>query len=50
MGECYESVGDLSEALALVLPDPVDGHGDQERNEPLHRVIEDRVLPLALGG
>ncbi len=40
--ECYAATGDLSEAVALLAPgarDPSD--------EPLHRVIEDRVAPLA---
>jgi DNA ligase-1 len=40
--ECYESVGDLAETVALLLPD---AEGDTDR--PLHRWIEDSLLPLA---
>jgi len=39
--ECYGAVGDLAETLALLLPD---GPG---LAEPLHRVMEGRILPLA---
>ena len=39
---CHEATGDLSEALALVLPEPDRGGDDP----PLRRVIEERVLPL----
>ncbi|MEM1445221.1 MAG: ATP-dependent DNA ligase [Planctomycetota bacterium] len=42
LSECHSSVGDLSETLALILPPPKHPHDD----EPLHRVIEDRILPL----
>ena len=43
--ESYDAVGDLGETIALVLPDP-----RQASDEPLHRWIEDRLLPLrALG-
>lgn len=45
VGECYEAVGDLSEALALLLPDSARKCRD---DEPLHRVIQERVLPLAV--
>jgi DNA ligase-1 len=40
--ECYEAVGDLAETIAL-LHDESGG----EASLPLHRYIEDRVLPLA---
>lgn len=40
--ECYGSVGDLSETLALILPDPL-----EPIDLPLHTLIEDSVLPLA---
>lgn len=40
--ECYSSVGDLSETLALILPDP-----KQPADLPLHLLIEESVLPLA---
>jgi DNA ligase-1 len=40
--ECYGAVGDLSETLALVLPG-----GEVDSDLPLHRVVEERVLPLA---
>ncbi len=57
---CYESVGDLSETIALLLPDPdteTDTAGsdraeaaahsaDSPGTEPLHETIERRVLPL----
>lgn len=39
--ECYGATGDLSEALALLLED-----GSAASDEPLHRLIEDRLLPL----
>jgi DNA ligase 1 len=39
--ECYESVGDLAETIALVLP-PAESATD----EPLHRWIEERLLAL----
>ncbi|MEO0963628.1 MAG: ATP-dependent DNA ligase [Planctomycetota bacterium] len=40
----YSVVGDLSETLSLILPDEeVDG-----TDEPLWRVVEDRVLPLGV--
>ncbi|MEM8781616.1 MAG: ATP-dependent DNA ligase [Planctomycetota bacterium] len=42
LSECHSSVGDLSETLALILPPPRRPVDD----EPLHRVIEDRILPL----
>ena len=40
--ESYESVGDLAETIALLLP----GEGAQA-DLPLHRVVEDHLLPLA---
>ncbi|MEO0587333.1 MAG: ATP-dependent DNA ligase [Planctomycetota bacterium] len=42
---CYSMVGDLSETLALVLPDPEVGVG---LDEPLWRTVEERVLPLGV--
>lgn len=39
--ECYDVVGDLSETLALILPHPGSG-----LDEPLHKVIEQRLLPI----
>jgi DNA ligase-1 len=39
--ECYQAVGDLSETLALLLPDA------PAVDEPLHQVITRRLLPLA---
>lgn len=39
--ESYDEVGDLAEALALLLPG--DAHGS---DEPLHRLVETRLLPL----
>lgn len=39
--ECYEAVGDLAETMALLLPEVA---ADSEL--PLHRVVEERVLPL----
>lgn len=39
--ECYDVVGDLSETLALLLPEPTD-----TLDERLHQVIATRVLPL----
>ncbi len=44
LSECHSSVGDLSETLALILPPPRHPRDD----EPLHRVIEERILPLSL--
>ena len=43
LAECHAAAGDLSETIALLLPEPGSG-----ADEPLHRTIEDRVL--ALGG
>lgn len=42
LAECYEAAGDLSETLALVVPNRVGAPSE----EPLHRVIEQRILPL----
>ncbi|MFN3166726.1 MAG: ATP-dependent DNA ligase [Phycisphaeraceae bacterium] len=41
----YRVVGDLSETLALILPDP---DPDALADEPLHVVVRDRLEPLAL--
>lgn len=41
LAECHAAAGDLSETIALLLPDPGSG-----ADEPLHRTIEDRVLAL----
>jgi DNA ligase-1 len=40
--ESYDSVGDLAETIALVLPPPAEGAGD----DPLHKWVEERILPL----
>lgn len=40
--ESYEAVGDLAETMALLLPE-----SDAAADVPLHRWIEDRLLPLA---
>jgi len=40
--ECYDAVGDLAEAMSLLLPDAT-----QTSDIPLHELIERRVLPLA---
>jgi DNA ligase-1 len=42
LAECYDSVGDLSETLALLLP-----HHGRSTDEPLHHVVTHRILPLA---
>lgn len=42
---CYGVVGDLSETLALIVPDPPD---DRRIDEPLHVVVEQRLAPLAM--
>jgi DNA ligase-1 len=39
--ECYESVGDLGETIALLLPAP-----EASNDIPLHRWVEERLLPL----
>ena len=44
-GECYDAVGDLAEAMSLLLPD-----GESTTDLPLHRWIADRLLPLASKG
>jgi DNA ligase 1 len=42
--ECYDAVGDLAEAIALLLPDPpTPGAG---ADVPLHRWVEERLLAL----
>ncbi len=45
LAECYESVGDFSETMALLLPDPAP---KVERSDPLplHRLVEERIVPL----
>lgn len=43
MEEAYAAVGDLSETLALLLPDPDTAAAAPP---PLHRLIEERILPL----
>lgn len=40
--ECYNAVGDLAETIALLLPDPA-----EISDLPLHRWVEERLLPLA---
>jgi DNA ligase-1 len=40
--ECYDAVGDLAEAMSLLLPD-----GETTTDIPLHRWIDERLLPLA---
>jgi DNA ligase-1 len=40
--ECREEVGDTSELIALLVPDPA-----EPTNPPLHRVMRERVSPLA---
>lgn len=39
--ECYAAVGDFSETVSLLLPDPVN-----DSEEPLHITMQRRVLPL----
>jgi DNA ligase-1 len=41
--ECYETVGDLAETVALLLPPTVE---KQTHTFPLHRLVERRLLPL----
>lgn len=43
MAECHAAVGDLSETIALLLPE---GGGSGGADEPLHRTMEHRVLAL----
>jgi DNA ligase-1 len=40
--ECYDAVGDLAESMSLLLPD-----AHESADVALHRLIEERVLPLA---
>lgn len=42
--ECYDAVGDLAETMALVMP----GEGGEDDDWPLHRWIEDRLLPIPM--
>ena len=47
--ECYEAIGDLAETAAMLIPEPEPPEGDGPAapfDEPLHRVIEDRLAPL----
>lgn len=44
LSACHESVGDLSETIALLLPDA--GQDSEQPPEPLHVIMESRVLPL----
>lgn len=44
---CYESVGDLSETIALLIPPDFRGAPPEGTNESLHRVIQHRIQPLA---
>jgi DNA ligase-1 len=42
LDESYDSVGDMAETIAIILPEP-----DEERAElPLHTWVEDRLLPM----
>ena len=43
VGECYSAVGDGSETIALLLPPPAQA----VEPPPLHRLIEERIVPLA---
>jgi DNA ligase-1 len=42
--ECYHSVGDLAETIALLLPT---NEGEPPADVPLHRWVAERLLPLA---
>jgi DNA ligase 1 len=42
LGECYDAVGDSAETMSLVLPDVA-----SVEELPLHRWVEDRLLPLS---
>ena len=42
LAECYEAVGDMAEAMALLLPD-----GNSEADPPLSQLVGQRLLPLA---
>jgi DNA ligase 1 len=44
--ECYHSVGDLAETIALLLPQ-MDAPAAGIDAEPLHRWVSERLLPLA---
>ena len=44
--ECYHSVGDLAETIALLLPQ-TDAPAAGSDAEPLHRWVSERLLPLA---
>ena len=43
--ECYQSVGDLAETIALLLPTAEDV--ERADAQPLHRWVTERLLPLA---
>jgi len=45
LDECYHAVGDLAEALALILPETT-----SHSSLPLHQLVEGRLLPLQSGG
>lgn len=46
--ECVQAVGDLSETIALLLPErAADGGGTVNGAMALHQLIEERILPLA---
>ena len=40
--ECYQSVGDLSETIALLLPEPI-----EPTDPPLQELVEGRIVPLS---
>lgn len=44
--ECYDTVGDLAETLALLTPETVRGDDAPVQLAPLHLMIEERLLPL----
>jgi DNA ligase-1 len=43
---CQEETGDLAETIALLLPDAYGGASPDGTDEPLHQVIERRILSL----
>lgn len=45
-GESYDAVGDFAETAALLLPEGIPGGESDEREQPLHTWIEERLLPL----
>ena len=42
VSECHEVVGDLSETIALLLPEPT-----EPRDIPLHTIVEQHIQPMA---